>query len=788
MKVLLSWMREFAPEIGTDDTFDPFALGDLMSEIGLECEEVRVLGQNLDGIVVAKVLETRPHPDADKIHLVDVDAGDGEALQVACGAFNMEAGDLVPLATVGSTMPSGMEIGRRKMRGEWSNGMLCSSQELELGDDHEGILILPGDLELGTPVSEALGMAGDVWFDLSITPNRPDALSVIGIARDVAARLGVSFGLPTIALPTSGDPAADLATVEVHDSELCGRFTARVLSGIEIGQSPPEIARRLTLCGMRPINSIVDISNYVMLEYGQPSHTFDLQKVAGRTLGVRRARDGETLVTLDGQERDMAPGDGLIVDGDDAPIGIAGVMGGASTEISETTNDVLLELAWWDPMSIAKTSNGHGLRSEASIRFEKGVDPDIASAAADRFAELAIECGATLHPGEIRVEGTLPDRSPILVRTDRVNAILGTALTAEEMAGHLEPIGYHASSEGADLRVTLPTWRPDSTQEIDVIEEIARMHGYEHVVKTVPTSPHVGSLTPVQTSRRIIRRTLVSLGLDEVMPMPFLAPGDLERCGLRTDAVVVTNPLVTEESVLRTAVMPGLLGTLGYNAGHRNEGLSIFEIGNCYAQPLDGHELPQEWIELGVALGGSEAPEVVELAARVVEALGHPRPAFNPGEIAGLHPGRSAFVDVGEHRVGEVGEVAPSVAEAYEIAERVAWIRLDLDALFAIAPGLPQHVPISRYPSADVDLAFVVSDDVAAHDVEADLREGHDLVADVRLFDVFRGADLGAESRSLAYRVRFQAADRTLTDEEVGEARQALIDRITTVHSASLRG
>jgi phenylalanyl-tRNA synthetase beta chain len=785
MKVLLSWLREFAPDIGGD----PFALGDTMSSLGLTCEEVVPLGGNLGGIVVAKVLDLRPHPSADRIQLVDVDPGDGQPLQICCGAFNMAVGDRVPLATLGTTMPNGMEIARRKLRGEWSNGMLCSSRELELGDDHGGILVLPPDLPVGASFADAMGIEADVLFDLDVTPNRPDAFSIVGVARDLAAKLGVPFSLPPIDVSTSGPPAGDLVGVDVLDPQLCGRFTARVLSDVPTGPSSPVISRRLTLLGMRPISAIVDISNYVMLEYGQPSHTFDLGKVAGGRLRVRRAAEGEQLDTLDGQIRTLRATDGLIADGDDRAVSIAGVMGGASTEISDTTTDVLLELAWWDPTSIARTSTRLGLRSEASSRFEKGVDPEIQAQAADRFCQLAAEAGATVHPGQVVVDGDLPDRSPIVVRTERVNAILGSALTRDEMAGYLAPIGFTARpTAGGDLEVDLPSWRLDSATEIDVVEEVARHHGYERLGKTVPVPPDPGHHTDDQLALRTVRSVLVANGCAEVTPNPFLAPGELELCGVRTDAIVVANPLAAEESVLRTALLPGILATLGYNAAHRIVGASVFEVGHCYA--IGGQRRVEdvaEWAELGVALAGQDAPAAVGMARLVVGSLGLPDPELAGAELGGLHPTRSAVVSVAGVEVGEVGEVDPTVAEAHGIEERVGWLRLNLDVLLAI--DRPPHVlvPVSRYPSSDVDLAFVVPDAVPATAPLATLRHAHPLVVSADLFDVFRSEQLGADRRSLAYTVRLQALDHTLTDAEVAEARDALIAAVSSAHAATLR-
>ncbi len=799
MRVLHSWVREFVPALDEHPVgADPIALGDRMSEIGLCCEEVELLGQGLDGIVVARVLELAPHPDADRIQLVQVDAGDGEPLQICCGAFNMSVGDLVPLAQLGATMPDGMEIARRKMRGEWSNGMLCSSSELGVSGDAAGILLLDGGLELGTPITVALGIEADAVYDLDLTPNRPDALSIIGVARDVAAALGLEFSVPTIDLAESGADASQLVSVEIADATLCGHFHARVISGVTVGESPAWIQRRLTLLGMRPINSVVDASNIVMLEYGQPSHTYDLAAVKGGHLATRRARDGETIETLDGQTRTLVATDGVIVDADDTVIGIAGVMGGASTEISASTTDVALELAWWDPPTVGATSKRLGLRSEASARYEKGVDTQIAAQAAARFAQLLVEQGATLHPGTVIAMGQLPSAAIVTVRPERVNAVLGSALSSSEMTAYLELLGFACSPDGAALRVDIPSWRPDSTGEIDVVEEIARLHGYANLGKTVPSSPRAGGLSARQIDIRRIRRLLVASGCSEVMPMPFLAPGDLEQCGVRSDGVVVANPLVADESILRTSLLPGLVKTVGYNAAHRIAGVSMFELGRCFAQPTVADAMPSEWEELAVVVAGREAAVAVELVHEICDLLRVGTPRIRNAAVGGLHPGRSATVELGGRVVGSVGEIDPATLEAHGVVERVAFLSLVIGGdeawhgsagILSVAPREAVFEPISRYPSSDIDLAFVVPAAVAADDVCDTIREsGGELVVAAALFDVYRGEHLTGDARSLAYRLRLQATDRTLTDADVAAVRQWVIDAVVAAHAATLRG
>lgn len=794
MKVLLSWLREFAPFEG-----DPIVLGEVMSDLGMAVESIEHTGEGLDGITVARVLDLRPHPDADKIQLVDVDAGDGEALQICCGAFNMAVGDLVPLATLGTVMPNGMEIARRKLRGEWSNGMLCSAAELGLGADADGIWILAADLVPGVPLREALGLHADVLYDLEINPNRPDAMSVAGVARDLAARLGLRFTMPSPGFPTSGAAAAEQARVEIVDADRCGRFAARVLHGLAVGTSPQWLANRLTALGMRPINSVVDLSNYVMLELGHPNHAYDLDLVAGGTLRVRAARDGERMVTLDDVERSVRAEDTLICDGDDVPIGIAGVMGGASTEISASTTSVLLEMAWWPSSMIARTSKRLRLRSEASMRYERGIDPYGIDRAVDRFCELAVAAGATVAPGLVDERGDLPAVAPIRVRTPRVNAMLGTDLAADQIAGYLRPIGFEVAGDGTDAQtVTAPGFRPDVATEIDVIEEIARHHSYAAIPRRRPPGVHTGGLTERQRERRRLRGVLAGLGVSEALPLPFLAPEDLLKAGIDGPHVALTNPLAAEESVLRPSLRPGLLGALAYNTRHRNHGVALFEIGHVFGVPPEGQQLPDEREVLGVVAGEAGAPAAVEVWRLVAEALGFTDVALDAvdavdaGAIdaaaAGLHPTRTAHVVVGGRRVGLVGEIDPAVVAALDLGERVAWLEVDLDALFDLPHGERRYRAVSRYPSSDIDLAFVVDEAVPAGTVEATLRSaGGDLLAEVRLFDVFRGEAVGPGRRSLAYGLRFQAPDHTLTDAEVGEVRARLIDAVESAHGATLR-
>ncbi len=814
MKVLLSWLREFAPIEGDTDQ-----IADQLTQLGMELESVTSIGEGLDGVVVARVLEVREHPDADRIRLVDVDVGDGARLQICCGATNMAPGDLVPLATIGTVMPGGMEIARRKMRGQESNGMLCSARELELGDDHDGILILSTELDPGADITSALGVASDIVYEFDALPNRPDTLSVVGVARDLAAHQGVPFAIPRFDPVESGQDGGELCSVRVDAPDLCGRFLARVVSGVHLGPSPRWMAQRLLAAGMRPINNVVDVSNYVMLELGQPNHTYDLATLPGGHLGTRWARDGEAIETLDGVERVLSTADGVIVDREDRVIGVAGVMGGASTEISDSTADVVLETAWWNPDAIAATAARLSLHSEASLRFKRGVDPAIAPVAARRVAQLLAEvAGSSLHPGAAQAEGVLPDRIVVHVRRDRANATLGTSLSTHEMVALLDPIGYSSDVSGDDLDVTVPAWRPDSAIEADIVEEIGRHFGFSHIPKTVPASPHTGELSERQQDRRRIRRALIGAGLSEAMPMPFLAPGDLERCGLPSDGLVLANPLDAQESILRTSLLPGLVKAVAYNERHRMTSVQLFEVGRVFAlggrDPLidvaesevAGRVLSGESEHVAAVRAGQDASRAVELIELMLRAVGRwsspAAPSMAPAlaaatvatvdaaHVPGLHPGRSALVHVEGVQVGQVGEVDPGVLDAHDISGRVAWAQLDLTTLLSLPCSVPRARPVSRFPSSDIDLAFVVDEQVTAQELRRTLltASGSVLPVEVELFDVFRSEQMGAHRKSLAFRLRFQEPDRTLTDAEVAEARSRIVSAVTDRHGGTLRG
>jgi phenylalanyl-tRNA synthetase beta chain len=629
----------------------------------------------------------------------------------------------------------------------------------------------------------------DTVYDLDITANRPDAMSMAGVARDLAAKLKLPFSLPDPKLTESGVAVADLTSVIVDAPDLCPRFTARVVQGITVGPSPEWVQGRLTLAGMRPINNVVDASNYVMLELGQPTHPYDRDKLPGHGFVVRKARPGEVVVTLDGVERRLGDGDDcLICDAEGNPIGIGGIMGGASSEIDAETRDVVLEAAYFTPMAIARTAKRINLRTEASARFERGVDSEGIERASARFVEL-LGSGQPAR-GLLDVRAGPYEPRVVRVRADRVNGLLGTSLTQDDMTGYLEPIGFTSTEvEPGVLDVTVPSWRPDVAIEVDVTEEVARHYGYANIPKTVPTSPRAGGLSPYQQMRRLVRDVMVGLGLDEAMNSPLVAPEDHERAGIPGPAVEASNPMMREESVLRKSLLPGLLENLAFNASHRNVGVGLFEVGNVFLPPPAGQQLPDEGEHLGIAVGGADATTAVEIWRTLADALRLEDPVLEAATAPGMHPGRTALARVGEYGLGHVGEVDPAVVEAHGLEGRVAWLELDMGALFAAPRQSEELRPVSRYPSSDIDLAFSVPDAVPAAAVERTLRAaGGDLLEELRLFDVYRGQGIDPGRRSVAYRLRFCAQDRTLTDAEVGEVRTRAIEAVESAHGAKLRG
>ncbi len=794
MKYVLSWLDDLAPGLAPTGA-DPTPLAARMTALGLQVEEVLTEGTTVAGVITARVVKTERHPDAAKVHRVWVDAGDGVERHVWCGAFNMAPGDVIPLATPGTVMPDGRAIEPRPILGIDSQGMLCSASELGLGSDHSGIFILPAGTALGVPYGEALGLESEVVFDVDLTRNRPDCWGHLGAARDVAAQLGLTLAPAPSAVAATGPVRS--ASVDLVAGDRCHRFTTLVLSGVRVGASPDWIARRLGAAGMRSINNVVDVSNYVMIELNQPNHAYDLDALGGHGFRVRLAADGEALTTLDGVVRTCTPDDLLICDANDVPIGLAGVMGGLDSEITADTTTVALEIAAFEQTGITRSMNRMGVRSEASGRFERGVDPYGPERAQARFVELLqLTCpDLVVHAGAVdaRSDSIAPAERTTAVRVGQVNRILGTSLDAAAIGSLIAPIGYHTtdvtvSETGEVLTVTLPTWRTDSSDEIDVVEEVARHYGYDTIGMAVPNSTMHGRLSPVQARRRQIREVLLGIGLSEAITATFLRDDDLALAQLPADAIRITNPLQADEDVLRPTMRVGMLHAVGFNESHRRPGVRLFEIGHVYPAGDRSTELPPEYEGLAIALAGGDAREAMAIWRELAKTMGIGARVDQATVPAGMHPTRSATLSVGKDVVGVVGEIHPDVCEAFGVDERIGWLELDLSRVLATEPKIIQWKATSRFPSTDLDLAFIVADTVAAEKLDKGIRQASaGLLVGLTLFDVFRGTGIQAGSRSLAYRLRLQAPDRTLTEGDVAAVRDKVVTTVSKM-GAVLRG
>ncbi len=819
MRVPLSWLREF---VDLPETVDE--LREVLDDLGLVVEAVDRVGEGLEDVVVARVDEIHAIAGADRIRRIVVDAGAGP-LEIVCGAWNFEVGNHVPLAPIGATLPGGFTIERRALRGVVSNGMLCSARELRLSEDHEGLMVLDDMIvpQAGEPLRDALGLEADVVFDLSIEGNRPDAWSIVGVARDLAARFGRSLREPEVARPTPGVTTASVASALVDAPDLCGRLTVSVLRDVRVTASPPWVVTRLERAGMRSISNVVDASNLVMLELGQPTHPYDASKVAGHTITVRRARPGESLVTLDGVTRSLAQAgrglgdtgeDCVIVDGDDAVLGLAGIMGGATSEIGPETTEVLLEAAYFDPMAIARSSKRHGLRSEASNRFERGVDPEAALRAVGRFVSVLRESvpGVVWLDEPLDVRGRVPTPSSVTLGPLDVERSLGTPLRPDGVVTHLRALGFTVESRGdGELTVLAPPSRPDvrtgNAGRADVIEEIARLHGYRNLPRRTPSWPQPGAMTDRQRMRRLLRTVVVDAGVDEAWTPTLGAQRAYRRTHRHGTPITITNPLTADESVLRPTMITGLVRAWGENVVRGFADVRLGELGVVFTHPDDTPSprltrgggrglaslaLPRENERLTVVLGhrDDDAVNAVALWSRIAVRLGLDGVVVRTSDDTptGAHPSRSGvLVDgvTGAH-VGVVGEVDPDLVESITgvAGRRLGLVDVDIDVLAdrtAVIRTTQRATVPSRFPSAAFDLAFVTPTTVHAADLRRALELASPLTESVTLFDVYRGGALPRDTRSLAYAVRLSAADRTLSDREVAAARQLLIDGAASV-------
>ncbi|MCL4079252.1 phenylalanine--tRNA ligase subunit beta [Coriobacteriia bacterium Es71-Z0120] len=809
MRVSLKWLKELV-----DVDMPVEQLVDRLDMTGTKVERVIKTGQALDGVVVGQVLVKEQHPNADKLSYCQVDVGAQEPLRIVCGATNFSEGDKVPVALVGATLPGGVTIKRAKLRGLESEGMMCSARELGAGSDASGLLILPKDAPVGASYAEYAGLA-DTVLELEVTPNRPDCLSMAGVAREVGAVLNRDVRFPQWDLRTSGEPVEKRVSVVVEDPDLCPRYTARLIRGVRIGPSPDWLAERIVAAGARPINNVVDVTNYVLFELGQPLHAFDLATIAApggvAKVIVRRANDGERLRTLDGQDRVLSP-DMLVIADANGPVALAGVMGGEATEVSERTVDVLLEAASFDRASVSKTSRTLGLLSESSLRFERGVDPELAARASERAAALIAELGGgEVAPGLIDVYPSPVTHRSITLRCGRMNAFLGTAIARDEAAAILRRLGIASEATGEDLACTVPTFRPDLEREVDLYEEVVRIWGMERVPSTLPGGrQRVGGLDASQRIERRIGATMRAAGLNEHIGLAFEDPRRVEACGfeLGPDEALVEllNPMSNEQSHLRVSTLTGLLEAVSRNQRRGVSDVHLYEVGRVF-RTSSGRKLPKERTVLGAVLSGSwdrqqwyERPRPLDFfdAKGVLEALFESlrieRWRLDAAEHAWLQPGRSADVVVRGEVIGWLGEVAPHVLKTFEVDGAVAAFEVDVRALVRAGGSVARYEEIPRFPAVKLDVALVVPREVAAETVASAIRSfGKPLLADVRLFDVYEDPH-GAQQRrlpegtkSLTFSLEYRAADRTLSEDEVRAVHDRLVERVCAKVGATLR-
>ena len=811
-------------------------LEERLTMTGTKVEAVHHHGVDaIELFVVGKVLEHARHPDADRLSVCRVDVGNGHVAQIVCGAPNVAAGQTVAVARPGAIMPGGTKLGKAKLRGIESEGMILAEDELAIGTEHAGTMVLDdltadgADLTAGTPLAEVLPIATDV-LELEITPNRPDCLGIYGVAREVHAATGAALQ----PAPWAEDPGTfgpvEGAEVRVEDPDLNPRFTARVFENVTIAPSPPWLKARLMAAGQRPISNVVDITNYVMLEAGHPVHAFDLDRVAGHRLAVRRAHDGEEITTLDDQVRRL-DSEMLVIEDDEGPTSIAGVMGGARSEVHDGTTRVLMEAANWVGPNIHRTSQVLGLRSEASGRFEKGLSPEQAMEAQALATKLMLALtGATLRPGTIDVGGAGPAPKTIRLRTRKVADILGMAIARDRQAEILTALEFGVREADDGLDVTVPHFRRnDVYREADLIEEVARIDGLEKLPATLPKRRGAyGVLTVEQRLRRRAVDALAGRGLNEIVGWSFTEPGVADRLRLepgdpRRRFVALENPMSEQQSVMRTMLLGSLLDAARVNVSQGQNDLLLFEQGAVYAwregqgggpdgassnggDPRRGgmdHRLPFEHRALGGLIAGRlhppswgspEPPRAGFFAIKgyvgaVADALRIPwtvEPATEPF----LHPGRSARILAGAEQepVGWIGELHPLVARAYDLADAAAAFEVDLGRLVRHADAVPTYRDLTTFPALRQDLAVAVSDDVPADAVLALVRRaGGDLLADARVFDVYRGAQVGEGRTSLALALQFRAPDRTLSDEDVAPLRDRIVAALRDELGGELR-
>jgi phenylalanyl-tRNA synthetase beta chain len=804
MLVSLEWLREYV-----DVDISPSELAEKLTMVGLEVKDLTTKStEGLDKVVVGKIVVYEKHPNADKLSLCEVDIGTGENLFVVCGAPNAREGMLSPIALVGAELPNGMKVQPTTIRGVTSYGMLCSSRELKLDDDHSGIMDLSPDLKLGTPIAEALGL-DDIVMEIELTPNRSDCLSIIGIAREVSAITGNPLRKPKIDFQEGTTQAKNLTSVAINDSDLCPRYSARLIMGVKVGESPQWMKRRLESVGLRSISNVVDVTNYVLIELGHPLHAFDFDKLTEKRIVVRRITPDETIKTLDEQDRKLDK-DMLVIADAKRAVAVAGVMGGAGTDVTENTVNVLIESAYFNPISISKTAKALGMHTEASHRFERGTDIEGLITALNRTTQLIQQlAGGEVCSGIVDTYPSPQEKIIVDLRPERVNAVLGTDLKAEEMQKYLNSIEFQAEKDGDNLKVTVPTFRPDVSREIDLIEEIARLYGYDNIPITMPA----GEIPPISDAeyltaskikfRNRIRKALTAFGLMEVLNYSFHSADAFDMLKLEEEhkyrnVLRLRNPLSENQSTIRTTLLAILLENIKYNMNRRTNDIHIFEVGRVF-HPLEGEKQPYEPEYVSGAMTGLINAQVWNQSTRpvdffdikgavesILDELGIHSYQLKPASNLPFQSGRSAEIIVDGVSLGVFGEIHRNVLVSYDIEQNVYMFELCFDELMKFST-LEKFEPLSVFPSVYRDMAIILPYDVPASQVEDLIKSAGELVRNVNLFDVYKGKQVPDNMKSLAFSIEYYSPDKTLTDEEADEIHQKIISMLKETFGAELR-
>lgn len=790
MNLSMKWLKEFV-----DIEIKPRDFSEAMTISGSKAEGYEIEGSEISNVVVGKILSIVPHQDSDHLVICQVDIGESEPIQIVTGASNLTVGDLVPAALNNSTLPGGIKIKKGKLRGVESNGMLCSLGELGLTLHdfpyaiEDGIFVLQEDCQPGQPICEAIGL-DDIKVEFEITSNRPDCFSVIGLAREAAATFDKPLTLHTPVVKAGNGSCKDMLDVKIEEPSLCSVYSARIVENVRVKPSPRWMRERLRAMGVRPINNIVDITNYVMLEYGQPMHAFDLRFIEDKTIRVRRAKDGETITTLDGVDRTLTH-DNLVIADSKKPVAIAGVMGGEYSGIMDDTTTIVFESACFDGSSVRTTARDQGMRTDASSRYEKGLDPNNCLPALERACELV----ELLDAGDVLDDVIIDDHSSheqrrIPLETEWTNRFLNIQLTAEEMKAILKKIDCQFDGD----TILIPTFRPDLEHKADIAEEIARFYGYNRIPSTPLRGDAQGKYTPRQKFEDKISNTMLALGLSEIMTYSFLSPKAYDKIGMPKqdclrNSVTISNPLGEDTSIMRTTALPSMLDTLARNYNNRNGAVALFELASEY-YPVEGQELPDEKTKLIAGLYGDDCDFFTAkgMVEQLLDTLFISNYEFeaSSNEYA-YHPGRCAHIMIDDTVIGVIGEIHPKVAENYGINERILCFTLDVDSLFAHTQTDATYTPLPKFPAVTRDLALICDETIPVRILEKAITKGAgNLLETIQLFDVYQGEQIEGGKKSVAFNIVLRSAENTLAEEQVNSTMKKVMKELEKV-GANLR-